>query len=169
MGQEEARIAESLKIKFSPAECPLMSPVETELPANVPRKRIRTKAPNPTAAKASADRPGPPESNPTTDAVERAEVPPVDLSVDNHDADAAPPVNFKVPPLKPSQKERDRHELTHMPYQPWCSTCVASRGLDDQHRRRPAVPDDPRHAQTPKVHFDWGFLGRDRALPSCLS
>eukprot|EP00972_Heterocapsa_arctica_P035633 5242807-Heterocapsa_arctica.AAC.1 len=38
-------------------------------------------------------------------------------------------------PTPPSAVELERHSLTHVPYAPWCSTCVKSRGRDDAHRQ----------------------------------
>ena len=34
-----------------------------------------------------------------------------------------------------SPEQRRLHEVTHLPYQPWCVACVAGRGLAAQHRR----------------------------------
>ena len=36
-------------------------------------------------------------------------------------------------PRMPSKEERQAHELTHFPYQPWCQHCIAGRGRDDYH------------------------------------
>ena len=41
-------------------------------------------------------------------------------------------------PETPSDKDREAHELTHLPTQPWCSVCVRPRGVDERHLRRPA-------------------------------
>eukprot|EP00972_Heterocapsa_arctica_P069571 10279166-Heterocapsa_arctica.AAC.1 len=38
-------------------------------------------------------------------------------------------------PRAPSALAVERHALTHMPYMPWCSTCVRGRGRDCPHRR----------------------------------
>ena len=35
----------------------------------------------------------------------------------------------------PSQEEQDRHCLTHVPYQPWCASCLKHRGRPDRHLR----------------------------------
>ena len=46
-------------------------------------------------------------------------------------------------PRPPSVEERERHCLTHVPYQKWCSICVQSRGRDDAHptaHDRPGIP-----------------------------
>ena len=41
-------------------------------------------------------------------------------------------------PETPSVKDREGHELTHLPTQPWCNVCVRARGVDEQHLRIPA-------------------------------
>ena len=41
-------------------------------------------------------------------------------------------------PETPSDKDREAHELTHLPTQPWCSACVRAKGIDERHLRRPA-------------------------------
>ena len=41
-------------------------------------------------------------------------------------------------PETPSDKDREAHELTHLPTQPWCSVCVRAQGVDERHLRRPA-------------------------------
>ena len=35
---------------------------------------------------------------------------------------------------------RDIHDLTHIPFQPWCEVCVAGRATDDPHQRHPFQP-----------------------------
>ena len=37
-------------------------------------------------------------------------------------------------PMKPSKAEQENHNLTHIPYAPWCPLCVAARGRDSPHR-----------------------------------
>ena len=41
-------------------------------------------------------------------------------------------------PETPSDKDREVHELTHLPTQPWSSVCVRAKGVDERHLRRPA-------------------------------
>ena len=36
---------------------------------------------------------------------------------------------------QPSREERARHELTHLPFRPWCTDCVTGRVADEPHRR----------------------------------
>ena len=78
-----------------------------------------------------------------------------------HDPSQDPGVNFRPAPTAPSLKEIQRHNITHLPYEPWCTTCVASKGTDDAHRRRvPGHSQDP--AQMAKVSYDYAFF---RARP----
>jgi hypothetical protein len=57
-------------------------------------------------------------------------------------------------PGQPTRREIDQHELTHLPFRPWCADCVAGRAADDPHRRVAAeVNDGP-----PKVSVDYGFI-----------
>ena len=37
-------------------------------------------------------------------------------------------------PVKPSQKEMDEHEVTHLPFRNWCRDCVHGRGEKMHHR-----------------------------------
>ena len=41
-------------------------------------------------------------------------------------------------PETPSDKDREAHELTHLPTQPWCSVCGRAKEIDERHLRRPA-------------------------------
>ena len=38
------------------------------------------------------------------------------------------PLRGLADPRKPSQKEVDEHELTHLPYRNWCDICVKYKG-----------------------------------------
>ena len=51
----------------------------------------------------------------------------------------------------PDQQTQDRHALTHVPFEPWCESCVAFRARMDPHKR-----DDSTYASgTPTVSFDF--------------
>ena len=39
-------------------------------------------------------------------------------------------------PEEPAADERARHEVTHLPYQPWCAWCVMERGRAKPHLQR---------------------------------
>ena len=54
-------------------------------------------------------------------------------------------------PEPPSQVERELHELTHLPYAPWCESCVRGRGKDVPHRRS----EPPERRLLPMVCLDW--------------
>ncbi|CAE8679812.1 unnamed protein product [Polarella glacialis] len=70
----------------------------------------------------------------------------------------------EVMPL-PSPQERQQHDKTHLPYQGWCPTCVASRAADDPRRRQKAVEED----SVPVVECDYGYIQTgqpdDTAIP----
>ena len=51
----------------------------------------------------------------------------------------------------PDQQTQDRHALTHVPFEPWCESCVAFRVRMDPHKR-----DDSTYTSgTPTVSFDF--------------
>ena len=45
-------------------------------------------------------------------------------------------VRAKPIPETLTQRQRDSHELTHLPPVPWCPACVSGKAADDPHRRR---------------------------------
>ena len=49
-------------------------------------------------------------------------------------AGAIPPRELPSPKT-PSEAERRRHELTHLPYASWCPFCVAGKRANSHHRR----------------------------------
>ena len=49
------------------------------------------------------------------------------------------------------------HNLTHMPYQPWCPACVASKGRPEQHRSDPTVL---QRREMPVISWDLCFSGK---------
>ena len=61
---------------------------------------------------------------------------------------------------KPSKRTMMEHQVTHVPFAPWCETCVRMRGLDHPHRRG---DDSSQNEVMHKVHFDYGFF---RVQPS---
>ena len=73
--------------------------------------------------------------------------------------------HFQVPAEKPSDYEVQKHCLTHLPYAPWCSHCLAHRGRPDRHERNDAA----KEGSIPVISF--GFcttksLGDDSAEES---
>ena len=65
-------------------------------------------------------------------------------------------------PTVPSAWERERHEVAHIPYRSWCSTCVAGRGVKSPHKTRRRTSDD-----LPRFSIDYGFLG-DEGQPTSV-
>ena len=63
-------------------------------------------------------------------------------------------------PETPSVKEREGHELTHVPSQPWCSVCVRAKGVDARHLRRPAGrrAEDQGVDHLPVIQFDYAYV-----------
>ena len=41
----------------------------------------------------------------------------------------------KVDPKEPTQREREEHEVTFMPYRNWCRQCVRGRGKEEACRK----------------------------------
>ena len=54
-------------------------------------------------------------------------------------------------PEPPSAVERELHELTHLPFAPWCEACVRGRGKDMPHRKVEPVE----RRLMPMVCLDW--------------
>ena len=62
----------------------------------------------------------------------------------NEELDESMPEPDAVPrgeavPETPSDKDREAHEFSHLPTQPWCCVCVRAKRVDERHLRRPAV------------------------------
>ena len=68
-----------------------------------------------------------------------------------------PPARRLPDPGQPTPQERADHELTHLPFRPWCADCVAGRAPDDPHRRRPAEAE----SEVLKVSVDYGFIAAE--------
>jgi hypothetical protein len=60
-------------------------------------------------------------------------------------------------PGQPTVAEVAAHELTHLPFRPWCPDCVSGRAADDPHRRVAADVENG----VPKVSVDYGFMSSD--------
>jgi hypothetical protein len=71
-------------------------------------------------------------------------------------AEAAP----RAPPVPggPSVRERELHNLTHLPPAAWCSVCIEGRGTVKPHNR---VEWQMRALGPPLVQLDFGFLKSD--------
>ena len=60
---------------------------------------------------------------------------------------------FVHDPKLPSLREREEHQLTHLPYRSWCSHCVSGKGKEAPRRRGGDLP------CVPEVHLDFMFMG----------
>ena len=38
-------------------------------------------------------------------------------------------------PGEPSQRERDEHDVTHLPFRSWCRICLEAKGKEKDHRK----------------------------------
>ena len=68
-------------------------------------------------------------------------------------------------PITPTREERERHQLTHIPYAVWCRHCVACRGRNLPHRR--VIP-LPAENVVPVISMDLAHIQRhdaDKKLP----
>ena len=57
-------------------------------------------------------------------------------------------------PGQPTAREREQHELSHLPFQPWCDLCVRARAADPAHRRR----SHEERERSNVVQIDYDFL-----------
>ena len=56
-------------------------------------------------------------------------------------------------PMRPTRREIEEHEITHIPYRNWCWACVQGRGKATPHRR------SKESGSIPELHLDFMFLG----------
>ena len=52
-------------------------------------------------------------------------------------------------PKQPSKQERELHNMTHIPFQPWCVVCQEAKGRASQHKKQKAS------TKTSKNHLDY--------------
>ena len=63
--------------------------------------------------------------------------------------------NPDLRPREPTITEKEVHELTHLPPQPWCEHCVRGRGTENPHKR---VTFERAEPTLPVVAFDFCFI-----------
>ena len=66
------------------------------------------------------------------------------------------PVTESVP-VEPTEEDKERHRLTHLPFQAWCPECVQGAGRGGMHRRKPDTGDKGQEAV---VQMDCTFYSR---------
>ena len=60
-------------------------------------------------------------------------------------------------PRTPTKVEREEHDVSHVPYRPWCRICVTGRGLERRHVTQSGDRDDDR----PRVFADCDYFSGD--------
>ena len=61
------------------------------------------------------------------------------------------------PTSRPSDEEVEMHNLTHLPFQPWCEHCVATRGKEDPHKQSITKATSSDDSSKPWLSFDFCY------------
>ena len=64
-------------------------------------------------------------------------------------------VHVPARPVEPLSEERERHNVSHLPPQPWCEHCVRGRAPEGDHKR---VTFEQADKELPVIAFDFAFL-----------
>ena len=64
-------------------------------------------------------------------------------------------------PGLPSKRQREEHDVTHIPYRSWCSHCVRGSGRDAQSRQ---IKGEINQTDVPRLHLDYCFFTEDSKL-----
>ena len=78
-----------------------------------------------------------------------------DNSDDEETGEARKPKVMRDPGA-PTRKEVDQHNVTHLPFRPWCPSCVIGQAKDKAHKR-----DNEDDKAVDEIVFDYGFLGSE--------
>ena len=62
-------------------------------------------------------------------------------------------------PAAPTRQEYEGHQVSHTPFRSWCKSCVAGRGKQNYHKKKPEEEDGNR---VPNFHLDYWFM-REKA------
>ena len=62
-----------------------------------------------------------------------------------------------APPEEPTEEQRMHHNLTHLPYQPWCPHCVAMKAREDNHPKGLSKPSSSTDSSKPVISFDFCY------------
>ena len=67
-------------------------------------------------------------------------------------------------PYVPTEQEIEEHNKSHLPWRPWCASCVDGGAVSQPHH---PTPDDPLNSRLPHVLMDYFFMGQDdsKVLP----
>ena len=55
-------------------------------------------------------------------------------------------------PKQPSKQERELHNMTHIPFQPWCVVCQEAKGRASQHKKQKTS------TKTSKIQLDYAYI-----------
>ena len=58
-------------------------------------------------------------------------------------------------PHEPSEFEKQKHNLTHIPFQPWCTSCVKGKAQEEPHKRTERIIED---SELPVIQCDYLML-----------
>ena len=58
-------------------------------------------------------------------------------------------------PHEPSEFEKQKHHLTHIPCQPWCTSCVKGKAQAEPHKRTERITED---SEIPVIQCDYLML-----------
>ena len=58
-------------------------------------------------------------------------------------------------PHEPSEFEKQKHNLTHIPFQPWCTSCVKGKAQAEPHKRTERIIED---SELPLIQCDYLML-----------
>ena len=68
-------------------------------------------------------------------------------------------VNAEV--YKPTEEEREQHEILHCPFRSWCKHCVRGRGMNSQHKKKIARKEEEENSnEVPRVSMDYFFMSK---------
>ena len=70
-------------------------------------------------------------------------------------------VKTRRAPKGPTQKEREEHEATHIPYRDWCKHCVRGRAPNRQHRVKIKGDGDTEGRKVPRISMDYFFMSQE--------
>ena len=59
----------------------------------------------------------------------------------------------------PDEAEQERHAVTHLPFQSWCSVCVRSKSKEDRTLQNTDFEQEDSGVLT--IQMDWSFLGKE--------
>ena len=60
-------------------------------------------------------------------------------------------------PGDPTRREREEHDITHLPYRSWCRTCVEAKGKEDPHKKVSEIQPE----ELPIVSMDYAFMSQE--------